>query len=78
MIDIGVARNEHDIDRVPTAFAHLVAERGIPAEAFAAGYMTFFIYSAIIGIAALVFAVAVMRRQPPAADEADAEAPAPA
>lgn len=61
----------------PTAFAHLVQERGIPAEAFAAGYMTFFIYSGIIGIAALVFAVAVMRRQPPPADPA-VEAPAPA
>jgi MFS transporter, PAT family, beta-lactamase induction signal transducer AmpG len=65
----------------PTAFANLVEERGIPAEAFAAGYMTFFIYSAIIGIAALVFAIAVMRRQPPATDEADTtkeEKPAPA
>jgi PAT family beta-lactamase induction signal transducer AmpG len=61
----------------PTAFAHLVQERGVPAEAFAAGYMTFFIYSAIIGVAALVFAVAVMRRQPPATDAAKA-APAPA
>jgi PAT family beta-lactamase induction signal transducer AmpG len=65
----------------PTAFAHLVAERGIPAEAFAAGYMMFFIYSAIIGIAALVFAIAVMRRQPPATNETDTtkeEEPAPA
>lgn len=59
----------------PRAFAHLVAERGIPAEAFAAGYMTFFIYSGVIGIAALVFALAVMRRQPPAAAT---ETPAPA
>jgi PAT family beta-lactamase induction signal transducer AmpG len=62
----------------PTAFAHLVQERGIPAEAFAAGYMTFFIYSAIIGIAALVFALAVMRKQPPATDTAKDQAPAPA
>jgi PAT family beta-lactamase induction signal transducer AmpG len=61
----------------PTAFAHLVQERGVPAEAFAAGYMTFFIYSAIIGIAALVFAIAVMRQQPPATDEAK-ESAAPA
>ncbi|QGZ96968.1 AmpG family muropeptide MFS transporter [Terricaulis silvestris] len=61
----------------PTAFARLSTERGIPAEAFAAGYMTFFIYSAIIGIAALVFALAVMRRTPPATDAAK-EAPAPA
>lgn len=61
----------------PTAFAHLVQERGIPAEAFAAGYMMFFIYSGVIGIAALVFAVAVMRRQPPPTDTKSAE-PAPA
>jgi PAT family beta-lactamase induction signal transducer AmpG len=59
------------------AFAHLVQERGIPAEAFAAGYMMFFIYSGIIGILALVFALAVMRRQPPAEDAAKQE-PAPA
>lgn len=62
----------------PEAFAHLVAERGVPATAFAAGYMTFFIYSAVIGVAALVFAVAVMRRSPPASDPAEEEAPAPA
>jgi PAT family beta-lactamase induction signal transducer AmpG len=61
----------------PAAFAHLVEERGVPAEAFAAGYMTFFIYSGVIGIAAFVFAVAVMRRQPPATD-AKSEAAAPA
>lgn len=53
----------------PTAFAHLTQERGIPAEAFAAGYMTFFIYSGIIGIGAFVFAIAVMRMTPPATDE---------
>jgi len=62
----------------PAAFAHLVEERGVPAEAFAAGYMTFFIYSGVIGIAALAFAIAVMRKQPPAADPAKEEAPAPA
>ena len=61
----------------PTAFARLVQERGIPAEAFAAGYMTFFIYSGVIGVLALIFAIAVMRRQPPAADSSK-EAPAPA
>jgi len=62
----------------PTAFAHLVAERSIPATAFAAGYMTFFIYSGVIGIAALVFALAVMRRSPPPAEPETDEAPAPA
>jgi MFS transporter, PAT family, beta-lactamase induction signal transducer AmpG len=62
----------------PEAFAHLSVERGIPNQAFAAGYMTFFIYSGVIGIAALVFAIAVMRKQPPATDPAKEEAPAPA
>jgi PAT family beta-lactamase induction signal transducer AmpG len=62
----------------PTAFAHLVQERGISAEAFAAGYMTFFVYSGVIGIGALVFALAVMRRTPPASNGAKSEAPAPA
>lgn len=61
----------------PDAFAHLVEERGIPAQAFAAGYMTFFIYSGVIGVLALVFALAVMRRQPPATDPAE-KSPAPA
>lgn len=51
----------------PTAFAHLAAERGIPAESFAVGYMTFFLYSGVIGVLALIFAVAVLRRSPPAA-----------
>ncbi|MDZ4691157.1 AmpG family muropeptide MFS transporter [Terricaulis sp.] len=64
-------------DISPSSFAALSAERGIPAEAFAAGYMTFFIYSGVIGIAAFVFAVAVMRKTPPKADDAPAaEAPA--
>ncbi len=63
----------------PTAFARLSEERGVPTEAFAAGYMTFFIYSGIIGIAALVFALAVMRRTPPATDSnKPEEEPAPA
>jgi PAT family beta-lactamase induction signal transducer AmpG len=63
----------------PTAFARLSEERGVPIEAFAAGYMTFFIYSGIIGIAALVFALAVMRRTPPATDaNKPEEEPAPA
>lgn len=62
----------------PTSFARLSAESGTPGEAYAAGYMTFFLYSGVIGIAALAFAVAVMRRQPPATDAAKGEAPAPA
>jgi PAT family beta-lactamase induction signal transducer AmpG len=44
-----------------TAFSNLALQRGVPAEAFAAGYMVFFLYSGAIGILALVFALAVMR-----------------
>jgi PAT family beta-lactamase induction signal transducer AmpG len=53
----------------PEAFASLSADRGIPAQAFAAGYMTFFIYSGVIGIAALVLALMIMRRTPRPAEE---------
>src|SRR5690606_10893986 len=37
----------------PRAFGGLVEERGLPPEAFAFGYATFFVYSGVIGIAAL-------------------------
>ncbi|MBL8530525.1 MAG: hypothetical protein JNK94_02215 [Hyphomonadaceae bacterium] len=57
------------------AFVRVAAERGVSPQAFAAGYMTFFIYSAVIGVAALVLAVLIMRKSPPAANQA---APAPA
>jgi MFS transporter, PAT family, beta-lactamase induction signal transducer AmpG len=61
----------------PTAFAALSADRGIPAQAFAAGYMTFFIYSGVIGIAALVLAIIIMRKTPPPEKKAEpAAAPA--
>jgi MFS transporter, PAT family, beta-lactamase induction signal transducer AmpG len=53
----------------PDAFARLSTDRGVDAEAFAAGYMTFFIYSGVIGVAALVLAALIMRRTPEA-DEA--------
>lgn len=59
----------------PSAFAKLSADRGIPAEAFAAGYMTFFIYSGVIGVAALALAVLIMRKTPPPREQ---EEPAPA
>jgi PAT family beta-lactamase induction signal transducer AmpG len=59
----------------PTAFARVAVERGIQPEALAAGYMTFFIYSGVIGIAALVMAVLLMRKTPPPEKK---EEPAPA
>jgi len=61
----------------PDSLAHAEQEYGRPAEAFAAGYMTFFIYSGVIGALALIFAISVMRQSPPATDEAKEE-PAPA
>jgi len=60
----------------PRAFAALSQDRGIPTEAFAAGYMTFFIYSAVIGVAALMLALAIMRKTPP--PQTVEESPAPA
>jgi hypothetical protein len=60
----------------PTAFARLSEERGIPPEAFAAGYMTFFIYTGIIGVLALFFAIAVVRQQRPPSDAKAEPAPA--
>jgi PAT family beta-lactamase induction signal transducer AmpG len=56
----------------PTAFAQLSQQRSIPAEAVAAGYAVFFAYSAVIGLLALVFAIAVMRRSPPPAADSKA------
>jgi PAT family beta-lactamase induction signal transducer AmpG len=55
----------------PTAFARLSEERGISAEAFAAGYMTFFLYSAVIGIVALILALLISRRGSPAESATD-------
>lgn len=59
----------------PDAFAALSADRGVPAQAYAAGYMTFFIYSGVIGVAALVLAIVVMRRTPEGEDKDAAPAP---
>jgi hypothetical protein len=56
----------------------LSADRGIPAEAFAVGYMTFFLYSGVIGIAALVLAIIIMRKTPPPEAKKEEAAPAPA
>jgi PAT family beta-lactamase induction signal transducer AmpG len=58
------------------AFASLVEERGVPPEAFAFGYMTFFAYSGVIGVGALILAFAVIRRTPPVSEEASAPVPA--
>lgn len=54
----------------PDSFTHAVQEYGKPAEAYAVGYMTFFIYSGVIGVLAFIFALSVMRQQPPPSDVA--------
>ncbi|HYD89626.1 MAG TPA: hypothetical protein VEA80_19250 [Vitreimonas sp.] len=60
----------------PEAFAAVSASRGVPMQAFAVGYMTFFIYSAIIGVAALVLALLIMRKAPPPTKKEENPAPA--
>lgn len=49
--------------RVPQNFASAVERSGVTPGALGAGYVTFFVYSAIIGIFAIILSFAVMRRQ---------------
>ncbi|NWG52447.1 MAG: MFS transporter [Hydrogenophilaceae bacterium] len=46
----------------PDAFARLAAERGLPAEAFAIGYVSFFLYTGVVGVAGVALAYLIMRR----------------
>ena len=48
--------------RVPQNFASAVERSGVTPGALGAGYVTFFVYSAIIGIFAIVLTFIVMRR----------------
>ena len=48
--------------RVPQNFASAVERSGVTPGALGAGYVTFFVYSAIIGIFAVVLTFVVMRR----------------
>ena len=47
----------------PASFASGAAALGVPPAALAAGYTVFFFYSCLIGLAALLLALAVARRQ---------------
>ena len=47
----------------PVSFADGAASLDVPAAALAAGYAVFFFYSCLIGLAALVLALAVARKQ---------------
>jgi PAT family beta-lactamase induction signal transducer AmpG len=55
----------------PVAFAAGAADLGVPAAALAAGYAVFFFYSCAIGIAALIFALIIASKAPPASPKAD-------
>ncbi len=52
-------------DRLPPeSFGAAGAKLGVSAQALGAGYMTFFFYSALIGVAAILLSFAVAVRQP--------------
>lgn len=54
------------------AFSAPAAKAGIPASAYAIGYVTFFAYSAVIGVVAVVLSLAIARIRPRAAQGARA------
>ncbi len=47
----------------PTSFATGAAELGVSAAALGAGYLVFFFYSCLIGLAALIIALIIARKQ---------------
>ena len=49
----------------PNAFVTGAAEAGVTPAALGAGYVVFFLYSALIGVLAVVLTFAVVRRTPP-------------
>jgi PAT family beta-lactamase induction signal transducer AmpG len=53
-------------NRPAQSFATAVEKSGVSPEALGAGYVLFFLYSALIGVFALVLAVVVQRRTPDA------------
>jgi PAT family beta-lactamase induction signal transducer AmpG len=55
----------------PVAFAAGAADLGVPAAALAAGYTVFFFYSCAIGLAALIFALIIASKTPPASPKPD-------
>jgi PAT family beta-lactamase induction signal transducer AmpG len=49
--------------RVPENFAGALEKSGVTPAALGTGYMVFFVYSALLGIFAIVLSIAVLRRQ---------------
>jgi PAT family beta-lactamase induction signal transducer AmpG len=56
----------------PEAFASAAAKSGVSPGALGAGYVVFFLYSALIGVVAIVLAVIAATRQPKPADPVEA------
>jgi PAT family beta-lactamase induction signal transducer AmpG len=54
----------------PAAFASGAADLGVPPAALGVGYAAFFLYSCLVGLAALVFALMIARRSVPASARA--------
>lgn len=57
----------------PESFVTGAAEAGVSPHALGAGYVVFFLYSAVIGVAAVILTLAVARRGPPAPAVVSAE-----
>ena len=55
----------------PDSFARLSLANGVPAEAYAAGYTMFFLYTVGVGVLAIFLAFSVMRREAVADEAAD-------
>jgi len=57
----------------PESFAQSVERSGVSASALGSGYTVFFIYSALVGVFAVVLAFVVAARRPKASDASVAE-----
>jgi PAT family beta-lactamase induction signal transducer AmpG len=63
-------------DNLPPASFAKAAELGVPPAALGAGYIVFFLYSCLIGVAALLLALLIARKQARTAHSADETAAA--
>jgi MFS transporter, PAT family, beta-lactamase induction signal transducer AmpG len=64
-------------DLPPAAFATAAADLGVSAAALGAGYTVFFLYSCLVGLAALVLALVIAGKQVRSAARGKRTAPAP-
>jgi PAT family beta-lactamase induction signal transducer AmpG len=64
-------------DLPPASFADAAADLGLPAAALGAGYMVFFLYSCLVGVAALALALIIAGKQRRPAASGERVAPAP-